>query len=251
MLFTVVVVAVSVLLRLGTGVDDAGYAASIIPAGVETAARLAHRLAATGVAVLALLAVVAVRSRKVPRPQVAAVAAIAILTASLAAIGPFTTGYRVAWVTVANVVCGIALACAFWGLRVACLAPAAASARAAIIPGLALAAVLAHAGLGAAASAQAMRGARGLDPLHVSLGIAVLGIAVASSVRRDARGAVAIDLAVVILALLQLVLGLFLAAGEARALAMQGVHAILACALALALTTRAARALGQRAPPAG
>lgn len=240
------VVAVSVLLRLGTGVDAAGYAASIIPAGVETAARLAHRVAATGVAVLALLAVVAVRSRKVPAAQVAAVAAIAVLTASLAAIGPFTTGYRLAWVTVANVVCGITLACAFWWLRVVSLSPGTASARAAIIPGLALAAVLAHAGLGAAASDLAMHGGRGLDPLHVSLGIAVLGIAVASSVRRDATGAVAIGLAVLILSLLQLVLGLFLAAGEARALAMQWMHAMLACALALALTTRAARASGQR-----
>ena len=243
-ILTLAVVAASALLRLATSLDAAGSAASILPPAIESLARLAHRASATGVAILALLAAyVVATSRPVARGRICAVAAVVLLTLFLAAIGRYTTGYRHASVTVGNVTSGIALACAFWWLRVkSTAAPVPARREGVLLAMLALAAVLAQSGLGAAASAGAMRGERMLEPFHVFGGLAILGLAVGCAARRPGNGARAPAVAIACVAALQLAIGLFLAGtGHARPIAAEWAHAMLSGALALALVSFAAR----------
>ena len=241
---TFVVVAASALLRLATTLDAGGNATSRLPATVEAITRLAHRICASGVAIVALaVMVVAFASRPVPRARLAAIAVIVLLTAMLAAIGRYTPGYRFLPVTIANALGGIALACAFMWLRMQSTGGADVEGRTAVSRGamLALAVVLAQAGVGTAASALAMHGVRTLEPWHVASGFAVAGIAVAVAAYRY-REAGAARAWILALALGQMGIGFVLAAADAqRGIPGAWVHAMLACALALALTALAAR----------
>lgn len=236
---TLAVLGASVLLRLSTTFDAAGAAVSSLPEAMEAAARIAHRLAAMGVTVLALLAAwAAVASRPMPVGRVVAVAVILALTVFLAVLGRYTTGYRVPAVTLGNVVGGMSLACAFWwlrrqGLRGARTGPAW-SAR---LAWLAFAALLAQSALGAAASALAMRGDRLLDPLHLAMGLLVVVLTgLAAWPHRKQRESRTFALGIALLAAFQFASGLFLAAaGSARPFAPAWIHAMTACALALGL----------------
>lgn len=230
---TLAILALSVLLRLGTGLED-GEAVSTLPAGVESWARVAHRIAAMGVGLAAALALVAsLRGEAPPRRSARAVGVVIALTLLLAVIGRYTPGYRVDLVTVANVAGGVALAAAFWALRPR--RPGAAP------DPLALGALLLLvllAGLGAAADAAAMRGARAFGPLHLWLAMIFGCLALSAAWRHRARRAAAG--ATALLVLTQLALGLaLLASREARPLALGWTHAMVACVLALLLASLA------------
>ena len=233
---TVVVLGASALLRAGSAVDAAGNAASTLPAAVETAARFAHRVSASAVGVLALLAVIlAASSRPAPRARIAAVAAIVALTLSLAALGRHTPGYRVAFVTAANVAGGLGLASAFLWLALQAQ-PRQVRDGIAWLSAAAFAVLLAHATLGAGAAAAAMRGERGLDPFHIGFGLVVLGMVAVASAHSPPAGSRRLRGALAAGVLLQLALGLLLAGGgDTRPLAATWAHAMLACALALGL----------------
>lgn len=236
---TVVILAMSVLLRLGTQIE-AGEVVSTLPSALEQGARIAHRVAAMGVAALAALALVAaLRARPVPRRW--AVACIAALTLLLAIIGRYTPGYRLDLVTIVNVVAGTALACAFWWLR----APGDAAPRHSdAVAWIALALLLALAALGAAANAAAMRGERAFGPLHLWLAAIFTLLALTAAWRRRRRRGLAI--AVATLAPLQFGVGfLLVGVAGARPIALVWGHAMIACALALLLVSLAAPIRGR------
>jgi hypothetical protein len=227
--FAVVVVAASALLRLGTRLDAGGNAVSMLPAALDSFARLAHRISASLTGLAAIGAVVlALRSRPVPCPRRAPLVAIVVATAVLAAIGRYTPGYRFLGVTVANATLGVALAAAFAWLRAQAADGRAGHAR--LAPFLVLGAVVVEIGLGTAASAEAMHGRLAFEPLHVALGPVVAGLAAWLAVRY--RGWIAA------IAGAQLALGIALAAmGAARGVPGEWLHAMLACALAIALAS--------------
>ena len=229
---TIVILAMSVLLRLGTRIGEGG-AVSMLPPDVEQWARIAHRIAAMAVAFLAALALVAAAGeRGTLRARGKAIACVVGLTLLLAIIGQWTPGYRFDLVTVVNVVGGIALAAAFWALRAQ---PGAGDACA----WMALAILLALASIGAAADAAAMRGERAFGPLHLWGAAIFTAFALASAWRQRSRRALAV--ATAILTLAQAGLGLGLLAISGRPIAAAWLHAILACALALLLVSLAAR----------
>jgi hypothetical protein len=230
--FAVVVVAASALLRLGTRLDAGGNAVSMLAAALESLARLAHRVSASLVALVALAAVVlAIRARPVPCGRRAALAAIVLATVALAAIGRYTPGYRFVGVTVANATLGVLLAAAFAFLRAQANDGARKGPR--VAPLLVLVAVLAETALGTAASAEAMHGRVAFEPLHLALGPVVAALAVWAAIRY--RGGIAA------IAVAQLGLGIALAAlGASRGVPGEWLHAMLACALAIALASRAA-----------
>lgn len=245
---TLLVVAASVLLRLGTSLDAGGHATSLLAPALENAVRLGHRLAATGVALLAVAAfVLVVRAHPGWRERIHAVVAIILLTVLLAAIGWVTPGYRLVGVTVANVVAGVTLACAFWWLR----APAAAGTRGAgaAFAAAALLAVVVQVASGAFTSALAMHGLRSFEPLHVALGPVVAALAIVAAARNAGRRRTA-AWCVAALGIAQLVLGMWLAAEETRSIPAGGSHALLAALLAVSLVALRASAPGSTAASA-
>ena len=243
-ILTLAILLASALLRLATGIE-AGEAHSLLPPAVEIGARIAHRLSAMGIAILAALALVAtLRNPPAPASRVTAVATIMALTLVLALIGRYTPGYRVTAVTVINVTGGTALACAFWWLREIAMTPATDPGRGLpIVPALALILLLAQSALGAAASAAAMWGAPASMPLHPGAAILFLIVAVAASWRRRERRAPA--LAIAALAALQLGLGAYLGWTDARPLAFTLAHAAIASLFALPLVSLAAGTAGR------
>lgn len=233
-LLTAVILAMSVLLRLGTHIE-AGEAVSTLPPSVEQWARLAHRIAAMAVGLLAALALVAVvRERPMQRALLAPVACVIALTLLLASIGRYTPGYRVDLVTILNVMGGTALAAAFWWLR----APAPTLRGMDFVAAAALGLLLTLAALGAAADAAAMRGARILGPLHVVLGTFFIMLALLAAWRQRRRRGLAI--AVAALVALQFVLGFVLVGATVpRPIGPGWLHAMVALALALLLVSLA------------
>lgn len=229
-LLTLVILAMSVLLRLGTQIQG-DEAVSTLPAGVEQWARVAHRVAAMGVGMLAALALVAAWRGGVQQREVrAAVGVVVALTLLLAVVGRYTPGYRADLVTVMNVAGGIALAAAFWALRPRGNAAPDGVALAALVLLLVLAA------FGAAGDAAAMRGTRAFGPLHLLLAAIFAGLALAAAWRGRKRRALAASVAILTVA--QFALGLALVAARgARPLAIGWPHAMIACALALGLVS--------------
>ncbi|MGZ5039652.1 MAG: hypothetical protein ACXWHZ_11040 [Usitatibacter sp.] len=239
-LFTVAIVGLSALLRLTTRID-AGEAISSLPATVQDAVRLAHRVSAMGVAFLAALALVAAAGeRPMPRRRVVAVAAVVALTVLLAMLGRYTPGYRIAVVTILNVTGGTALACAFWWLREQGAAAPAHAARA-ILPRLALAVLLAQSAIGSAMAAAAMWGERAFGPLHLGLGALFAGLVAAAAWRHRRHSAIALSIGLLAALVLALGVVLWFAQGD-RIWTVAAMHAIIACALALGLVSLAQRA---------
>jgi hypothetical protein len=229
---TVVILAMSVLMRLGTRIDG-GEAASVLLPGVETAARAAHRVAAMAVGAIAAWALVTGwRMRPLAGGSARALWTIGALTLLLAAIGRYTPGYRFDGVTMANVVGGIGLAAAFWWLR----AGADGAPRGDGLAAVALALLLALAALGAGADVAAMRGERAFGPVHLWLASFFTVVALAAAWRQRRRRAAMV---VAALCAAQFVLGFLLVGGRPMALAW--AHALLACGLALALVQLGAR----------
>ena len=200
---TVVILAMSVLLRPGTRIE-AGEAVSMLPGAMEQAARIAHRLAAMGVGVLAALALVlAWKEHPVPRARRYAVVAIVGLTLLLASIGRYTPGYRIDAVTIANVAGGVALAAAFALLRAA----GGPETRIDGVAAGALGLLLVLAGLGAATDAAALRGEHAFGPVHFWVAALFIGLALAAAWHQRQRVRVASVVAA--LAGIQFVLGSF------------------------------------------
>ena len=168
---TLVVLGASMLLRLATDWAADGQAQSVLPPVVEHATRLAHRLAASGVSLVALCAVLlAWMQRRTNRRMVSTTACLVAATVVLAGIGPLTPGYRVAAITVLNVGVGMVLLLAFWWMRES-------SARMPYRPWmlprvarLALAALILHTATGAAASAYRTQGLSWPAWVHLACG---------------------------------------------------------------------------------
>jgi heme A synthase len=233
---TVVILAMSVYMRLGTRIDG-DIAVSVLPEAWEQAARWVHRISAMAVGILAaLVLVLAAGDRPVPRARRLAIACIVALTLVLSIVGRYTPGYFFDGVTVANVVGGMGLAAAFWWLR------ADPQARADPVAVAALLAVLAQAGLGAATDAAAMRGEQGLGPLHLWFAVFFIVLILVAAWRQRARARLANAVAAV--AGTQFVLGFFLIG--VRPMALAWVHSMVACVLALLLVSLAVgtKALG-------
>ncbi|MEO5692897.1 MAG: hypothetical protein ABIQ72_07210 [Usitatibacter sp.] len=230
---TIVILAMSVLLRLGTRID-AGEAVSILPSGLEVGARIAHRVAAMSVGILAAAVLVAAAlARPATRSRLVVATSVAALTLVLALIGRYTPGYRIDAVTVVNVTGGLALVAAFWWLRAT---PASAGRAVHALAVAALLVLLALSATGAAGAAAAMRGAHAFGAPHLGLAaiFALLACVIVWRARRRAA------FAVLALALLQLVLGLaMLSVPDAGSLVLGWAHAMLACALALPLVSLA------------
>ena len=210
-LLTVVILAMTVLLRLTTRLEGAEMVSTLAP-DVTQWVRLIHRVAAGGVGVLAALAFVAARNRTTY--------AIVGLTLLLAMVGRHSAGYRSDLATVVNVAGGIALAAAFWRLRGGAMS-------------LAVWALVAAAVFGAATDAAAMRGERAFGPLHMGFGALFVVCALAAAWRWRSRAAVA--WAIALLTLAQAALGLYLLAAG-RPVGAGWIHAMVACGLALLLT---------------
>lgn len=237
------ILGASVFLRLATVLDPGDRAISTLAPAVEQAARLLHRLSASGVAVLALGALVlSWRCRRQATPLLRIVLWIVASTVVLAVIGPLTTGYRHGAVTVANVTCGMVLLMAFWWLReyVAVVGrarmPVDGFARAALI------AFVVHVGTGAAASAWEMHGIRWPGFLH--LGSLVLCIILVGSMGMAARGHPATARWRAALAGLmgaQLVVGYVLMWQAPHPFWLSFLHAMLAPLLAITLVSLAVR----------
>ncbi len=240
---TLVVLAISVWLRVHTTADTAGGTRSVLGMSTQEVLRAAHRVAASAVGLVALAAaVLAWRQRPHASERWLALATILAATALLAWVGRLTPGYRLAWVTVANVTGSIALATAFWWLRPAPLGASGGTmaARGAALAALAL--VLLQSGLGAAASAAELQRLATLGPWHVGAGPVVLAIVVVLVARTHLLSGAARAI-VGGMAAAQFATGLRLAAvGEGAAPAAGWVHAILAASIALAVATIALRA---------
>lgn len=238
-----VILGVSILLRLTTQFSEDGHPVSALPAGIESAVRMLHRLAASGVALLALWATGLCWMRRPLRAMaVMPTTWIVAATLLLAAIGPLTSGYRFAAVTVANVVVGTVLLMSFWWLREALAAmPTKIRSRdPLLLP--ALLAVLVHIGVGAAASALEMRGIRWVALIHMGSAVLVVVLVGALLWTRHGRPPLIRLVATTTLLLAaQVVLGIVLMRLGQRPVEVGFLHAMLSPLLAACLVSVAVR----------
>ena len=115
---TLLILATSLLLRLATQATLDGNTESVLAPAMEQASRTVHRLSASGVGVLALLALLmCFRKPGLGPGRKQAIAGVLVTTISLALIGPLTPGYRIEAITVLNVALGSLLLMALWSLR--------------------------------------------------------------------------------------------------------------------------------------
>ncbi len=237
------ILGASILLRLTTVFGGDGQPISTLPPAIESAVRLLHRLAASGVGLLALSAAILCWRR---RPWVAnalmPTAWIVSATVLLAVIGPLTPGYRFAAVTVTNVVLGTVLLMACWWLRES-LAAAPTRQRAhdpLLIPALIV--FLVHVGSGAAASAFEMRGIRWLAFIHMGSAVLVfLFVGAILWVRHGRERLTRLVGTMTLLLAAQIALGLVLIAMDARPTWLGFLHAMLSPLLAAGLVSVAVR----------
>ena len=238
-----VILGVSILLRLTTLFAEDGHPISALPAGVESAVRMLHRLAASGVGLLALWATGLCWRRRPLRAKAAMpITWIVAATVLLAAIGPLTPGYRFTAVTVANVVGGTVLLMSFWWLREA-LAAAPTGTRGRdpmLLP--ALLAFLAHVGVGAAASALEMRGIRWVALIHMGSAVFVVVLFGALLWARHGRPPLTrLVTTTTLLLAAQAVLGIVLMGLDQRPVWLGLLHAMMSPLLAASLVSIAAR----------
>lgn len=244
-----VILGASVLLRLCTQWDSTGAQLSTLAPAVEDAVRLTHRLTASSVGLLAIVACVAVwLRRKAGGALWMPTAGIVAATVLLAAIGPLTPGYRYASVTVANVVGGTVLLMSCWWLReAAALGGRATPAR---HPWLlaALAAFVLHIGTGATASAWEMRGLHWVAYLHAASAVVFLfavGEVLWERTQGQALGRLALGLTALLAA--QIALGVALMWLGRQPVWLGVVHALVSQLLAAGLVSVALRRGAQRA----
>lgn len=238
------ILSASVLLRLATVFDLHGQPISTLPGALEDLIRLIHRIAASGVGLLALAAVLLYWQRRPNAPEAKwATACIAVVTIMLAAIGPLTPGYRYAAVTVANVVLGIVLLMACWWLRET-LSPARAARpyRDALLYTTFIV-FLVHAGIGAATSALGAQGIHWFAFVHAgSAMLAIIFVGGTLWERRSHAGVGAIAAAMAVVLAIQVALGTAALCSAPRPLWMALLHALLSLLMAGGLVSIAVRA---------
>lgn len=238
-----IILSVSILLRLTTMFTTDGHTFSTLPAVIENAARVLHRLAASGVGLLALwVTVLCWMRRPLMVKAVIPTAWMMAATVLLAAIGPLTPGYRFATVTVANVVGGTVLLMACWWLRDAlAVAPTRCQTRDPLmLPALIV--FVSHVGIGAAASALSVRGIRWVAFIH--MGSAVLVIIFVGALlwaRHNRTPLIRLVGAMTLLLAAQIALGLALMAADFRPVWLGFSHATLSPLLAAGLVSIAVR----------
>ncbi len=235
-MLSLAVLASSALLRLATTLHG-GAVTTSLPAAVEDPVRLAHRVAAMGISVLALgVFVIAFRGRKAAPPadpSLRNATVILLLTVFLSALGPLTPGYRFDAVTVGNVAGGVALVLAFqaWWLGAAAgRGPASAAPRIAMA---ACAAFTAQVMLGAWSSAQAMGGRYDVLLPHLACALLLVAAVVLWWLRQvEARRPLTAALA---LLAMQCGGGAALALVAERPLSLAVAHAMLSPLIGMAL----------------
>lgn len=249
--FAVVILGASIFLRLTTifGVD--GQPISTLSAAMENATRLAHRLAASGVGVLAMWAVILCWIRRpLPSHVVRPIAWMVAITVILAVIGPLTPGYRYAAVTIGNVGGGMVLLMAFWWLRETVARNQIEGNPLDPLLRITLVVYLAHIATGAGASAYEMQGVRW--PTFVHLATALLATMLIGATLFDRRHDSPIagsTIAATGLLAMQLVMGFVLLWLGTRPVWLGVMHGMLSSLLAMALVSLAtgARSRGARA----
>ncbi len=242
-ILALVILGASMLLRLTIifGVD--GHTISTLPPSLENAIRLAHRLAAAAVGLLALcVAAIGWKRRPLSSPFIAPAVWIVVSTVMLAIIGPLTPGYRLITVTVANVVGGMVLLMAFWSLREAALNKLSTCNPVNPLLSIAILAFLAHIAAGAAASAFAMHDVRWFAFVHI--GTATLATMLVGAILWDRRRDATIarwTVAAAGLMVLQLALGFALMWLGTRPTWLAYLHGMLSPLLAITLVPLANR----------
>lgn len=237
------ILGASMLLRLTTVFALDGHAVSTLPADIEYATRLLHRLAASGVAVLALCAVTLCWIRRGSTAQwTKPTAWIVASTVILALIGPLTPGYQFSAITVANVTGGMVLLMAFWWLRESVATQAAMRQPIAAFSWAAIIAFVAHVGTGAAASAWEMHAVRWPAFVHLaSLVLCLILIGVIRLEFRRERLLAPWTTALASLLAIQLLVGYLMMWQDSRPLGLTFLHAMLSSLLAMALVSLAVR----------
>lgn len=236
------ILGTSIFLRLTTDVGTSGILASTLPPAVEGAARLVHRLSASGVGLLALLATLLCWRRPAVAVAIRPTAGIVAATVVLAIIGPLTPGYRFIAVTAANVVGGTVLLASFWWLRESLATAHTPHPPSHPMLRTTFGVLFLHVGLGAAASALEMRNIHWVAFLHV--GTAMLTSLLVGAILWDRRAHKPLAKWVRALAALlavQLVLGLLLLWIGGRPPGLGLVHAMLSPLLAAGLVSMAQR----------
>ena len=237
------ILGASILLRLTTVFGADGAALSQLPSDVEKAIRMVHRLSASAVGILALVAAVLGWKNRAAVPHaVKPIVWIIAATVLLAVIGPLTPGYRFSAVTIANVVAGTVLVAACWWLRETLVVPPGPIATWDSMLSLTTVVVAVHVGLGAAASAYAVRGAYWVAFLHT--GSAMLTTLLLASILWDRRLRPVMSVRVRVMAGLlglQLVLGMVSLWMDVRPVALGFVHSMVSALLAAGLVSIAVR----------
>lgn len=231
------------LLRLSTVFALDGHAVSSLPPAIEHATRLLHRLAASGVALLALCAVTLCWIRRSSAAQwTIPTAWIVASTVILALIGPLTPGYRLSAITVANVTGGMVLLMAFWWLRESVATQAATRQPVAAFSWAAIFAFVAHVGTGAAASAWEMHAVRWPAFVHLaSLVLCLILIGVIWLEFRRERLLAPWTAGLASLLAIQLLVGYLMMWQDSHPLGLTFLHAMLSSLLAMALVSLALR----------
>jgi heme A synthase len=223
------ILGASILLRLSTHFGVDGIPQSNLPLEYENAIRMVHRLSASSLGLLALVAAIFCWIRRSSLPQaVQPVVWMVAATVLLALIGPLTPGYRYSSVTIANVVAGTVLLAACWWLREALSTTAPITLTQRPIIRVTLAIFVLHVSLGAASSDSQMRGIHWVAFVHS--GSAMLTALLLGSIlwdhRKNAQSARMV-VAMACLLAIQLVLGLVSIWMAARPIGLDFVHAML------------------------
>lgn len=242
-----VVLGASILLRMSSRFEPDGVLVSLLPPTLEQGARLVHRLAASTSGVLALLCVVVgIKTRRMHPEFRMPIAVIAAMTLLLAAVGPLTPGYRHDWVTVCNVWGGTVLVASYWWLHLLVVNGPTAPAHNVWLRWV-LVTWLVHIALGAATSAQFMRGQHWLGFLHSALAM-LTAVLLAASLREawQSRHRPSLVRFLVGAFALQMMLGTVALWSDAVPVALGTLHALLSAALAMGMV--ALYATGSRKP---
>lgn len=242
-LLALTILGASILLRLTTVFGTDGVPHSNLSVDIENATRMVHRLAASSVALLALVASILSWFKRVELPSaVRPTVWIVAATVLLAVIGPITPGYRFIAVTVANVVAGTVLLASCWWLHEALATESRSAAMQHPLLRVTIAVFIVHVGLGAAASAYEMREIHWVAFLHSGSGMLttmLVGVVLWDR-RKHARLATLVSGMIGLLAV-QVTLGLVSLWIDVRPVGLGFVHAMLSPLLAAGLVSLAQR----------
>ena len=238
------VLGASILLRLTTHFGPDGVVIfSSLPSDLENTIRMVHRLSASALGLLALVAAILswIQRRSLPE-AVQPVIWMVVTTLLLAVIGPLTPGYRYSAVTIANVVAGTALLAACWWLRARLTRSKTLTQAQMPMFRVTVSIFLLHIALGAAASDFEMRGTHWVAFIHS--GSAMLTTLLIGSILWDTRKSTRSARLVVAMAgllVIQVTLGLISLWLSGRPVGLGFVHAMLSPLLLAGLVSLSER----------